>query len=231
MKALHNDERGVALVFELVLVAVVLGLVGLAIYTSMHHKSSPTVAIKSTPAPSKSPSPTATPTPDPYAGWKTFCSAKTNACFRYDPSWTLAECAPESINTKYFQNCPSAETVAIIAPTFRINWFLDPYDATKKYPCVQGKSYSDTTRVPDVSNLYFVNIKDSGSTSYDYTGFLALTTGKNGQPPVVQSGATCPSDTSFLSQDGKYEISFDYDYAVNTNPKVPASDPNPRVSS
>lgn len=220
-----NDQRGVALILELVLVAVALGLVGLAVYTSMHRKSSPAVAIKSNPTPSKLPSPTAIPTPDPYAGWKTFCSAKTNACFRYDPSWTFEECAPVSINAQHFQNCPSAETVSIIAPTFRINWFLDPYDATKTYTCIQGKSYSDTTRVPSVPNLYFVNIKDNGSTNYDYAGFLALTTGNNGQPPVVgQSGATCPSDTSFLSQDGKYEISFDYDYSVNTNPKLSVSE-------
>ena len=48
----HNylhDQRGVAMVLELVLVAAVLGLVGLAVYQSSHH-SSPTAAVSNTPA-------------------------------------------------------------------------------------------------------------------------------------------------------------------------------------
>ena len=216
------------MILELLLVAAILAVVGLGIYTSMQHKSSTAVAAKS----ALSTSPSTTATPNPYAGWKTFCSSKTNACFKYDSSWTLAECAPVEINMQDFQNCPSAETVTVSAPNKAINveWFLDPYDASKTDTCTQGKtsfpgtSYSDITQVPKTPNLYFLSVKDSGSSSYDYTGFLALTTGSNGQPPTVgQSGAICPPGPSFLSQDGKFKITFNYSYDVNTNPDLTAA--------
>lgn len=170
-----------------------------------------------------------------YAGWKTFCSSETSVCFKYAPSWTFAQCAPVQVNMEgHFQNCPSIETASVIGPdNITISWFLDPYDATAANSCTQGKTsypgvtYSDITKVPDVSNLFFVNVKNNGSSNYDYVGNLSLAAGEDGhQPTVDQKNSLCPPDPGFLSKDGKFKITFDYSYAVNTNPNLPASDQN-----
>lgn len=86
-----KDQRGVALVLELILVAAVLAVAGLGVYTAMHRKTS-TVATKVSPSPSKSasPTPTPTPTPDPYAGWKQGSLASEKLMFKYPSNWTLS---------------------------------------------------------------------------------------------------------------------------------------------
>ncbi len=48
-----NDQRGVAMLLELVLVAAVLGLVGVAVYQS-NHSSNPTASVAGQPAAAKS---------------------------------------------------------------------------------------------------------------------------------------------------------------------------------
>ena len=45
-----HDQRGVAMLLELVLVAAVLGLVGVAVYQANHRSASPTAAVTATPA-------------------------------------------------------------------------------------------------------------------------------------------------------------------------------------
>lgn len=57
-----KDQRGVALVLELVLVAVVLAAAGLGVYAAMHHKATPPVSASPTTAKSNSPKPTPEPT-------------------------------------------------------------------------------------------------------------------------------------------------------------------------
>ncbi len=62
-----RDERGVAPILELVLVALVLALAGVAVYSATHHKTTATVATTASASPTKtassspSPSPTASP--------------------------------------------------------------------------------------------------------------------------------------------------------------------------
>lgn len=58
---LNQDERGVAMVLELILVAFVLGLAGLAIYQSVHRpvSTTPSPVAASNPSPSTVPNTTA----------------------------------------------------------------------------------------------------------------------------------------------------------------------------
>lgn len=240
MKKANQIGFSIIEVLLILIVVSILGFTGWYVYHAKQasNKNYSAAASLSAPAYKKKAATAVTTTTNAYVGWKTFCSSKTSACFKYDPSWTFAECAPVQVNEQgNFQNCPSSETVSLIAPdkVTRVDWYLDPYVATDTGPCTQGSSqhgstYSDITAVPNTSNLYFVNIKNNGSSSYDYVGFLALTTGYNGQQPTVgQPSSVCPSD-SFLSKDGKYKITFDYSYDVNASPNLPASDQNPPPS-
>lgn len=83
-----KDQTGVALVLELVLVALVLTVAGIGVYTAIHRKPAPIAATKASPSPSKSPSPT--PTPDPYAGWQQGSLQAEKLTFKYPVSWTLS---------------------------------------------------------------------------------------------------------------------------------------------
>jgi len=179
---------------------------------------------------------------DTYAGWKAFCSGVTNACFKYDPSWTFAECEPQQINMQNFQDCApeGGEMVSLISPDKldRIDWSVVPYDASVVNQCTQGRtsypgvSYSGITQVPNASNVYYVDVTESpngttfiGDPKYDSIDHIALTTGLNGHSPTLgQEGALCPVNPSFLSRDGKYQLAFSYDYDVNTSPNIPTSD-------
>jgi len=128
-----------------------------------------------------------------------------------------------------FQNCPSRESVSLVAPdrAARIEWFADPYDATKTGACAQDTSkvtQSDVTKISNVNDLYFVNVKTAGSSNYDYVDYLGLAANSNGQPPTVgQSNGLCPAYSGFVSKDGKYKIDFSYTFSVNTNPSLSPS--------
>lgn len=230
-------------VVEALLILIVIGILGFTGWFVYHARQTADKNLTSnnstTPTYKKSKS-SASADVNQYVGWKTFCSAETDACFKYDPSWTFTECAPKQVNEQgHFQNCGSMETVSVISPNnLRINWTVDPYDATATNECTQGKTsypgvtYSDSTKVQNSGNLFFVNVKESpngttyvGDPKYDYVGHLALTTGINGQQPTVgQAGALCPPGPAFVAKDGKFKITFSYSYSVNTNPKLPASD-------
>lgn len=107
-----KDQRGVAFILELALVAAVLVLVGIAVYASMHRKpAAPTVAkTTATISPSPSPSPSATPSPDVYAGWKTCNDTTEGISFKYPPNWSATvdstpnPCASAKVQSgDYFQ--------------------------------------------------------------------------------------------------------------------------------
>lgn len=245
MKNLYENQSGFS-VIEALLILMVVGILGFTGWYVYHTKNTtnkdysasatstvPTYAQKAASAPTYS-----------YAGWKTFCSSVTNGCFKYDPNWDFQECAPQQINAQGFQDCSPTEQVDIVAPNqgtepSTIIWDVEPYDASQPDACTQHESsfpditYSDITKAPAVSNFFYLNLKDTsgGSAKYAYTDDLALTTGANGQPPTVgQRGALCPPAPSFLSQDGKYEITLSYAYNVNMLPTLPASQQVPPPS-
>lgn len=223
----RNTQSGFGVV-GIVIVIVVLGIIGglgWVAYNNFVQKP----AVESHPSVTSSTSQqsnTQVATPNPYSGWKTFCSSMTNACFKYDPHWTFAECAPMQVNMQEFQNCPSPESVAVVSAdkTARISWYVDPYEANKNSCTSVSQTYSDITRVPGVDNLYFVNAKVNGSTNYDYVDSLSIVKSDNGQQPTPsQPGTPCISNDSFISEDGRYVISFGVKYAVNTNPGLQLS--------
>ena len=159
---------------------------------------------------------------DVYAGWKTFCSSVIKGCFKYDPNWIFAQCAPVEINAHpYFQDCATIEDVQLISPskTASINWYLmDSIDPTVKQ-CVNDPSkvsYSGIEQVPNIDNLYYVNIKDEQNIQGGYLSRLTLRNGNNGQVPTPSyPAAICPGFDYFLTSDGKYVVSFGLNYLVN----------------
>lgn len=105
-----EDERGVALVLEIVLVAIVLAAVGFAVYASTHGKKPATQTAKASPSPSSKPSPSPSVTPvDPMSGWKTDSLKKEKLSFRYPSTWALTR-----------QTVSSGETVNITNGGFKI---------------------------------------------------------------------------------------------------------------
>ncbi|GAC1603377.1 MAG: hypothetical protein NVS3B29_07870 [Candidatus Saccharimonadales bacterium] len=75
-----KDQRGAVLGLELVLVAVVLAVGGIGVYTAMHHKSSSTNA---TPTPAKSAS------PSPTQSLKSGVLGAQKISFSYPSTWSL----------------------------------------------------------------------------------------------------------------------------------------------
>lgn len=235
----RTRQRGFSVVEALIILLVVsvLGFTGWYVYHTRQTSDN-----NSGKASNSSNSTAVTHEPNPYAGWKIFCSGVTTACFRYDPTWTFAECTPLKVNLQDFQNCApdGGEMVLLISPDkmTMVSWSVAPYDPSAVNQCTQGRSsypgvtYTDITQVPNVNDLYYVHVTESpngttyiGDPKYDNNDHLSLVMGINGkQPTVGQAGALCPPVPSFLSKDGKYELAFRYDYTVNTSPNIPASE-------
>jgi len=80
-----KDDRGVALVLELVLLAIVLTAAGFAGYKYITHKNAAGTVPKPKPHIA---SPSSSATPNQYAGWQTYTSKTEGLSFRYPPDWT-----------------------------------------------------------------------------------------------------------------------------------------------
>jgi hypothetical protein len=76
-----KSEHGMAFIAEIVLVAVVLAVVGVAVYASTQAKKTSDAKIQS------SPSATPTPTPDPTANWTNYNSSTGKFSLKYSPDW------------------------------------------------------------------------------------------------------------------------------------------------
>ena len=87
MNPLYKNERGTALVIELVVLALVITVAGIAALRYSEHRKASNPA--TTPLPR-----TPIPTPDPYPGWKTYKFEKEGLSVRFPPSWKLTEHAP-----------------------------------------------------------------------------------------------------------------------------------------
>jgi hypothetical protein len=79
-----KDEHGMAFIVEIVLVAIVLAVVGLAVYASTQAKKT-TSTVKT----QSSPSATPTPTPNPTANWTKYNSSTGKFSLRYNPGWKV----------------------------------------------------------------------------------------------------------------------------------------------
>lgn len=223
------NEKGFSAVEAILIICILIliGVVGWLVYKD-HHKTSavPVSTTASTSKPAISTKTTTTPTTNPYIGWKTYCSTFTDACFKYNPSWTFAECAPQQINQKYFQDCSPDEGVKLILPDGTIiDWGVTPYVASSIDNCnanqtsYPGLTYSDITQVPGATNVYYVDMQDGYNVDGGYQVYLTLLNGDSGgQPAVGETGSVCPTNPIFTSKNGNYTINFNAGYFVNTNP-------------
>jgi len=104
-----RDQRGVALVLEVILIAIIMAVAGFGVYIYIRHQSTISVATNS------SPSPSSAATPDIYAGWKTYTSSFEKLSFKYPPSWTPVAAFPSNI--------PSGDAFAVQSPGgHKVSW-------------------------------------------------------------------------------------------------------------
>jgi len=172
MRYLKN-EQGVAVILELLLVAAVLIVTGVGIYTASHRKSHTEVAStpKTTRAPSMSPTPS--PTPNPYAGWKTYTVPEaTNISFKYPADWTVIENLHDTVTT------PFNRFVKILAPNklnredfvFRF-WYSPGTSNTLTQSCHSSDSGNVKTEAVTISGKPLSILTSSTSDkSGTYTG-------------------------------------------------------------
>ena len=83
-----EDQRGVALILELLLVAVVLAVAGVGVYTAMHHKTALITQAKTTPTPASSASLTPAPTAQAKANYFTISQWGVRASYDGSDSFT-----------------------------------------------------------------------------------------------------------------------------------------------
>ncbi|HUB93141.1 MAG TPA: hypothetical protein VMB52_01415 [Verrucomicrobiae bacterium] len=232
-----NESNSGFSIVEALLILVIIGILGFTGWYVYHAKQASdknysTANSSTVPIYKKKVATKTTATANPYAGWKTFCSSVTNACFKYDPTWTFAQCSPTQVNMKnYFQDCGQIEDVSLISPNnTRIDWYLLNANDLSVSQCANDPSkvsYSDITQVPNASNLFYVNINDSENIAGGYIDRLALRNGDNGQAPTPSfAGAICPGFDYFSTQDGKYVASFGLNYSVNDKPQFNTDLPN-----
>lgn len=86
-----RDERGVGLILEIVLVAVVLAMVGFAIYSSTQAKKSNDVKNQPTVSPAT--------TPNITANWIKYSSSTGKFSFLHNPHWQIYTYAGEALKT------------------------------------------------------------------------------------------------------------------------------------
>jgi hypothetical protein len=236
MKKFRSNEAGFSVIELLIIIVIIvfICLAGWLVYKD-HHKTkastegtvtTTTKSITTSTNTTNTANNTTTPLPIyNYTGWETYCSSLANACFKYDPSWTFAECAPAQINMSEFQDCGTEGVAIILSDGTRIGWDVEPYDATQIDNCnpnqhsYPGLTYSNITQVPNTTNLYFVNMHDGYNEQGGYQIDLTLLNGDNGQVPEVgETGSLCPTNSIFRTNDGKYMIDFSASFGVNTNP-------------
>jgi hypothetical protein len=82
-----KNERGAVLIIELIVLAVVLTVSGIAVFRYYEHRKAANVAAAPVP---RTPAPTA----DPYSGWKTYKLVKEGLTIRYPATWELTEYGP-----------------------------------------------------------------------------------------------------------------------------------------
>lgn len=97
-----RDQRGVAFIAEIILVALVVVAVGFAIYAASHRGT----ANKATQG---------TPSPEPMANWKTYTSSLEKLSFKYPSSWTKVDTVES--------NVPGADVFAVQSPGgVKVSW-------------------------------------------------------------------------------------------------------------
>lgn len=90
-----KDQQGVAFVLEFVLGALVLAVVGGAIYAARHHQAPPAAVATATPRPSSSPAATL----DPATNWTKYVSLSGEFSLRYSPVWKAYTYGGEAART------------------------------------------------------------------------------------------------------------------------------------
>jgi hypothetical protein len=106
-----KDERGVALVFEVLLIVIVLGVIGFALYAVMQARTKQTAAITKTPA-------AMSPSSKIPAGWKTYHDSGTGFTLGYPSTLT-----PKS--ERPFDSPPSKAGLDFYVTSYPINQIPD----------------------------------------------------------------------------------------------------------
>lgn len=213
---------GVVGLILILAVVIVIGLAGYLVYKNHHKMTTTSVATTKPTTTTKTAPTTSTTTSNTYAGWQQYCSTSFGACFKYPSDWSFDKCPNPP---RAWQDGCDADSVVIVNPanTTTVNFDLDydnnPNTCNASQTSYPGLTYSDVTAVPNIANLYYVNMNDGYNELGGYEIKLTLLNGNNGQPPVVgQTGSLCPTIPIFKSTNGQYWVQLYAIYDVNTSP-------------
>ena len=235
MKKIQKNESGFSVV-EVVLVVVIvalIGTVGWLVYKNHHKATVATVTTTSSSKPATTTTKTTTSaTTQPastYTGWKTYTSSEEGAGFKYPANWT-ATVPDYSHGTQPPQG---SDNVNINSPdnNFQVQWVSDYGDPNG---CTAGQShsginYSGVTAVPNVSNVYYVQVLDTNNSFPTTT--LELINGSSSTAPTVGSGGTiCPTLPVFKSKSSSRYLQLYMSYMTPPTSYTGATYPQPSAT-
>ncbi len=210
MKNPLKNERGSALVIEIIVLAVVLAAAGFAAYNYFQHKhqtgpAQPSVSQKPSTSPSASPSPT----PDPYSGWSTYKSKTEGLSFRYPPGWKFENSGASE---------PADDGGSFIGPD---NLEVDWNSAVSGIGGACDKQtephifFYQITRVPAVPSDYLVELGKGNISSLD----IVNTQYDTAVPLRVGDTGECLFYPLFKSKDGTRSMWLQGQSIVNGRPQ------------
>ena len=179
-----KDQRGMALIFEIVLVAFVLVVVGLAVFSSYSHKTG------------ISPTPTPTSAPSTAAGYTLYTSQHVpGLSFQYPSTWRAV---PSQI--------PSGDGVSITSPNGTVMWWSSENQIVPTPGCPANETIRATfsAALPSAPGLNLVQYDVT-----DYSGTHTHMGVTSGPMPAPATLMTCPYLPVFQSHtDANHNLLF-----------------------
>jgi hypothetical protein len=192
-----KDQTGAALVVEIILVAVVLSMAGIAFYSSL--KQEAPVITKATPMPTKAPTPA--PTPNMYAGWQTHTVAYEKASYKYPSTWKFSQTSqPLAVGSSI-----TVETDTLTSPTGLVLTLATPVQgvggACGPSDCPEvTTSSADPVALANVKQPVYLVVDQGKSTA----GVIDRRVGLEelATPPVLGTSSQLYQDLSLLASHG-----------------------------
>jgi hypothetical protein len=185
-----KDQRGMALIFEIVLVAFVLVVVGLAVFSSYSRKA----GISPTPTPSITPTPSASATA--AEGYSLYTSShEPGLSFQYPSSW---KAVPSQI--------PGGDGANITSPSGTIIWWSSANTAVPTPGCPGNERIAATfsAALPSAAGLNLVQYDVT-----NYAGTRTLMGVTSGPMPAPGTIMACPYLPVFQSHsDANHNLLF-----------------------
>jgi Flp pilus assembly pilin Flp len=194
VKSPFKDERG-AVFIELIVLAVVVAVAGIAAIRYFDHK--------------KAVNPAATPvartpaaTHGPYAGWKTYVSKREGLSFKYPVDWTVKDIGDPTGSLDY-------DSAEIISPSgLKLLW--NSYSTGLGGACDPNANphvfFHAVTQVPGAPDAYIIEAGPKGSTTHVGIIDRDIYGRRLDRAPQVGDTGVCLRYTLFKSRDGQRDM-------------------------